>query len=115
MMSTDRPILIYTTFPTFDDAKRVGDALVGAKLAACVNIFPHMLAIFEWQGRREHASEVAMIVKTRTELEDAVLAETKRLHPYEVPALIVLPVTGGSAEYSDWIMAQTAQSSDADA
>ena len=107
MTQEDRPVLVYTTFARLDDAKRVGDALVAARLAACVNIFPGMISIFEWKSRREMADEVAMIIKTRASLSDAVLAETKRLHPYELPALLVLPSEGGSDEYCGWIVSQT--------
>ncbi|MGI8724589.1 MAG: divalent-cation tolerance protein CutA [Methyloceanibacter sp.] len=107
MRNKDLPVLIYTTFATIEDARAVGDALVAGRLAACVNIFPGMVSIFEWQGAREEASEVAMIIKTRRSLTDAVLAEAKRLHPYEVPALLVLPTEGGGAGYCAWIAAQT--------
>jgi periplasmic divalent cation tolerance protein len=107
MGNDDRPVLIYTTFPDLDEAKRVGDALVAARLAACVNLFPGMISIFEWKGAREEAGEVAMIIKTRASLSEAVLAEAKRLHPYELPALLVLPTDGGSAEYCGWIVSQT--------
>jgi periplasmic divalent cation tolerance protein len=108
MANEDRPVLIYTTFPGLDDAKRVGEALVTARLAACVNMFPGMISIFAWKGAREEAGEVAMIVKTRSGLVEAVLAEIKRLHPYELPALLVLPTEGGSAEYCGWILSETA-------
>ena len=107
MEKDDRPVLIYTTFPELADAKRVGEALVSRRLAACVNMFPGMISIFEWKGAREEANEVAMIIKTRSSLTDAVLAETKRLHPYEVPALLVLPTEGGSDDYCGWIVSQT--------
>jgi periplasmic divalent cation tolerance protein len=107
MAKHDRPVLVYTTFATLDDAKRVGDALVAARLAACVNIFPGMISIYEWQGTREVAGEVAVLIKTRSSLADAVLAETKRLHPYTLPALLVLPTEGGSEEYCGWILNQT--------
>jgi periplasmic divalent cation tolerance protein len=107
MTNEDRPVLIYTTFPSLEDAKRVGEALVTARLAACVNMFPGMISIFSWKGVREEANEVAMIVKTRNALVDSVLAEVKRLHPYELPALLVLPTEGGSAEYCGWIASET--------
>jgi periplasmic divalent cation tolerance protein len=107
MTKDDCPVLVYTTFASLDDAKRVGDALVAARLAACVNIFPGMISIYEWKGTRELADEIAMIIKTRASLVDAVLAETKRLHPYELPALLVLPTEGGSEEYCGWILSQT--------
>jgi periplasmic divalent cation tolerance protein len=107
MANEDRVVLIYTTFPGLDEAKRVGNALVAARLAACVNMFPGMISIFEWKGAREEGQEVAMLIKTRAALTDAVLAETKRLHPYELPALLVLPTEGGSAEYCGWIVSET--------
>jgi periplasmic divalent cation tolerance protein len=107
MVTKDRPVLIYTTFPSLADAKRVGEALVAARLAACVNMFPGMISIFEWKGEREEANEVAMIIKTRASLAEAVMEETKRLHPYELPALLVLPTEGGSEEYCGWIASQT--------
>ena len=107
MQTEDRPVLIYTTFPSLEDAKRVGEALVAARLAACVNAFPGMISIFNWEGARETAEEVAMIIKTRAGLKDQVMAETKRLHPYDVPALLVLPTEGGSDEYCAWIVSET--------
>jgi periplasmic divalent cation tolerance protein len=107
MENGDLPALVYTTFARLEDAKRVGEALVAARLAACVNVFPGMISIFEWKGAREAANEVAMIIKTRGSLTAAVLAETKRLHPYELPALLVLPTEGGSPDYCAWIMGQT--------
>ena len=107
MANDERPVLIYTTFPSIEDAKRVGDALVAARLAACVNMVPGMISIFEWKGAREEANEVAMIIKTRAALVERVIEETKRLHPYEIPALLVLPTEGGSEDYCAWIAGQT--------
>lgn len=107
MANDDRPVLIYTTLPSPEDAKRLGEALVAGRLAACVNMFPGMISIFEWKGAREQANEVAMIIKTRAGLAEKVMQETKRLHPYEVPALLVLPTEGGSEDYCGWIVSQT--------
>lgn len=103
----DGPVLIYTTFGTVDDARRVGRTLVEARLAACANIFSGMISIFEWDGALDEAAEVAMIIKTRESLTERVLAETARLHPYEVPALLVLPTSAVSDAYEAWLVAQT--------
>lgn len=107
MNDTDLPVLIYSTFPSLDEAKRVGGALVDARLAACVNVFPGMISIYEWRGAREMAEEAAMIIKTRAELKERVLAEVERLHPYDVPALLALPTQGGSDAYRAWIAEET--------
>jgi periplasmic divalent cation tolerance protein len=112
MQNGDAPVLIYTTFPSLDDARRVGEALVKGRLAACVNMFPGMISIYEWKGALEESAEVAMVIKTRSTLAEAAIREAKRLHPYELPALLLLPTEGGSAEYCDWIVAQTEKSSE---
>ena len=107
MEQDDLPVLIYSTFASLEEAKSLGDALVAARLAACVNIFPGMVSIYAWKGGREVADEVAMIIKTKNSLTETVLAEAKRLHPYELPALLVIPTAGGSEDYCAWILAQT--------
>lgn len=107
MHDADLPVLIYATFPSIDEAKSVGGMLVDARLAACVNVFPGMVSIYAWQGVQETAEEAAMIIKTRKGLTEKVMAEVKRLHPYDLPALLVLPTEGGSAEYCAWIVRET--------
>jgi periplasmic divalent cation tolerance protein len=104
----DKPVLIYSTYPSAAEAERIGGALVDRGLAACVNILPGMTSIYVWEGKRQHDSEAAMIVKTRTGLADAVIAEARKLHPYSNPAFVVLPIEGGSADFLRWIMEQTA-------
>ncbi|WP_088348834.1 MULTISPECIES: divalent-cation tolerance protein CutA [Rhodomicrobium] len=101
-------LLIYTTFPSEADAKSVGRALVEARLAACVNLLPGVIAIFRWQDRLEEAAETGMIVKTTQGRAAEALAEIKRLHPYETPARLLLPVAGGGADFLRWIAGEVA-------
>lgn len=107
MDANDKPVLIYATFPDFATAERIGGALVDRGLVACVNIFPGMVSIYVWQGQRERASEVAMIAKTRDALADDALAALVSAHPYENPAALILPVSGGSEAFCSWISEQT--------
>ena len=107
MREEEKPLFIYTTFENVEDAKRVGGALVEAKLAACVNIFPSMVSIYRWQGKLEQAQEAAMIIKTRHGLKDDAMREARRLHPYETPALLQLNVDGGDPDYLAWMHEQT--------
>ena len=101
-------VLIYTTFPSLEDAKRIGRALVEARHAACVNILPQMTSLYIWEGRVQEDGETAMIVKTTQRGSAQALAEIKRLHPYSVPARLVLPVIGGGEDFLNWISAQCA-------
>lgn len=107
MPDDNAPILVYTTLETLADAQKLGRALVAAGLAACVNIFPTMTAIYEWEGALSEAQESAMLIKSRQGVQQRLLAEARRLHPYDTPALIVLEVAGGDAEFFRWIAAQT--------
>lgn len=109
MQENNKPVLIYSTFPSPAEAERVGGELVDRGLAACVNIFPGMTAIYIWEGKRQRDGETAMLIKTRAELADQVIAEARKLHPYSNPALLVLPVTGGSPDFMRWIAQATAQ------
>ena len=107
MHENDKPVLIYSTFPSPAEAEQVGGTLVDQGLAACVNILPGMVAIYVWEGKRQQASEAAMLIKTRAALVARVVEEVRKLHPYTNPALLVLPVDGGSQDFLDWIRAQT--------
>jgi periplasmic divalent cation tolerance protein len=109
LRENDKPVLIYSTFPSAEEAERIGGALVDRGLAACVNIFPGMTAIYVWEGKRQREGEAAMIIKTRGSLASEAIAEARKLHPYTNPALLVLPVTGGSEDFMRWIAEQTAK------
>lgn len=99
--------LIYTTFATAEDAERCGRRLVALRLAACVNMFPGMISIYEWQGSPGRDTEVAMIVKTRLGVLEAAVEELGRLHPYDTPAIIVVAPESADGPFADWVRAQT--------
>jgi periplasmic divalent cation tolerance protein len=103
----ERPVLVYTTYPSLVEAERTGRLLVEQGLAACVNILPGMHAIYRWQGNVESAEEAVMIVKTRASQREAVEAVVKRLHSYETPTILFLPTEGGSAEYVGWVLSES--------
>jgi periplasmic divalent cation tolerance protein len=100
-------VLVYSTFPSTEAAEAAGANLVDRGLAACVNIIPGMTSIYVWQGKRHRDAEAVMIIKTRKSLAEAVIRETRALHPYTNPALLMLAVTGGSADFIRWIGEQT--------
>lgn len=114
MVTQNEPVLIYTTFESVEDAKKVAHALVGERLAACANILPEMTAVFEWQGELQESGEAVMIIKTRKGILKESLQRTRALHPYETPALIVLDPMDVNRDFGDWIAAQTGQNTERD-
>ena len=109
MQENDKAVLIYSTFPTQEAAERVGGHLVDARLAACVNILPGMISIYHWQGSRHRDDETVMIIKTRASLAERVIKETRERHGYTNPALLVIATEGGSGDYIEWLMTETAE------
>ena|SRR5437016_12052183 len=106
-MSDGELVFVYSTFPDRESAERVARSLVEAKLAACVNIFPPMASVYEWEGRIEAATEHAVFVKTRRTLVDRAIAAAQPLHPYTVPCFLVLPIAAGNEDYLAWARGKT--------
>jgi periplasmic divalent cation tolerance protein len=104
----DEVVLVYTTYPSLVEAERAGRRLVEEGLAACVNIFPHMVSIYRWKKAVERAEEAVMLVKTRAALAERVRETVRAGHSYELPAILILPVTGGDPDYLGWIRAESA-------
>ncbi len=96
-------VVVFSTFPGPDQAAEVARALVSEQLAACVNLVPAVRSIYRWQGELQDEAETLAIVKTTAERLDALTARLIALHPYEVPEVVALPVTGGSAPYLAWV------------
>lgn len=103
----ERPLLVYTTFPDAPTALDIGEALVRARLAACVNVIPGMQSVYAWKGAIERGAEVVAILKSRESLADALAAELKRRHPYETPIILHLPVEAADPGTLAWILAET--------
>lgn len=102
-------VLIYTTWPDAETAERVGADAVAVRLAACANILAPMVSIYRWEGAIDRAAEVPMILKTTAaaceHLRDFILAR----HPYDTPAIVVLPVLaeGSNPAFLAWIATET--------
>lgn len=84
-------------------AESIATSLVERKLAACVNILPEVTSIYRWKGELEKSQEVMLVIKTRHNLFDELRTEMTRLHSYEVPEIVAIPVAAGSSAYLNWI------------
>jgi periplasmic divalent cation tolerance protein len=103
---TDK-IIILNTCGSVEEAERIARVLVEAKLAACVNILAGIRSIYRWKGAVEDSGEWLLLIKTRRELFAAVSAELRRVHSYEVPEAIAVPVVDGLPDYLSWIDDET--------
>lgn len=98
---------VYITAGDGAEARRIGRALVSARLAACANVFDAITSVYHWEGEVQEDSEAALIVKTRTELVEAVIARVRELHSYECPAIVAMPIAQGNPDYLEWIGEET--------
>ena len=96
-------IVIFITAPSKNEAEKIGKALVEKKLAACVNIIKDIRSIFFWKGKLSDEKEVLLIAKSKTKNFEKIEKEVKKLHSYEVPEIIGLPILMGSEDYLDWV------------
>ena len=96
-------IVIFITTATEKEAKRIADTLVTQKKAACVSILPRIQSLFWWQDKIDSADEVLLVVKTESRFLDDIIKLVKKLHSYDVPEIIALPIIGGNEEYLQWI------------
>ena len=103
----ERAVFVYTTWPSAVEAEAAGRRLVERKLAACINILPHMTSIYRWEGAIERGEEAVMIVKTRASLAAEVSEAVKHLHSYDTPAILVMPLESVEKTYLGWLLAET--------
>lgn len=100
-------IQISTTTETREEAQRIARYLVDQKLAACVQITGPIESTYRWKGKVETAAEWLCLIKTHESLFKKVEAAIKKLHPYETPEIIAVPIVRGSKEYLKWIDDET--------
>jgi periplasmic divalent cation tolerance protein len=107
--ATSEFCFLYSTYPDSDTAMSAARLVVDRKLAACVNVYPKMMSVYNWQGQREESPEFAVFIKTRRTLVEAAIAVLWPVHSYSVPCFVVLPIEAGTADYLAWARAQTEQ------
>ncbi len=99
------PIVVTTTSDQKAVLERLAQQLVRDRLSACVQISGPITSCYRWQNKIETAAEWICVIKTSrhlfAELEKVVL----RLHNYDEPQLIAVPIRTGSAGYLSWLQA----------
>jgi len=96
--------LVLVTCANAAEAKRIARAVVEARLAACVNILSgEVTSIYRWKGKVESTRERLLLIKTSRKRLAKLHAAVERLHSYDVPEFIVLPIVAGSRAYLAWV------------
>jgi periplasmic divalent cation tolerance protein len=99
---TDK-IVVLCTCASADEAERIARELVAARLAACVSVVPGVRSFYRWQGKLEDAAEHLLIVKSSRERFAELRAAIERLHSYDVPEVVALPIVDGAPNYLEWL------------
>jgi len=104
---TDK-VVVFVTCSSAEEAGRIARALVEERLAACVNVSSPIRSVYRWQGKLTDDEEVLLVIKTTRELFDPLRRAVEKLHSYQVPEVICLPVIDGAPNYLNWIGASVA-------
>ncbi|RPI00236.1 MAG: divalent-cation tolerance protein CutA [Calditrichaeota bacterium] len=100
-------VIVLITCPSLEIANNIAGRLVTDRLAACVNIIEKVQSIFQWQNAVDQASECLLIIKTKKKGFKLLCDRVLKLHPYQTPEVIALPIIDGSPEYLNWIAEET--------
>lgn len=90
-----------------DEARRIADSLLDARLAGCVQVVGPVESRYWWQGVQESATEWLCLAKTRAGLLDAIVAAVRAVHSYDTPEVVAVPILGGDPAYLAWLAAET--------
>ena len=99
---TDK-IVVLSTCGSAEEAAKIARALVEKKLAACVNVMPAVRSFYRWKDVIEDESESLLVIKSSRALFNQLRVEIEKLHSYEVPEVIAVPIVDGSEGYLEWL------------
>ncbi|MCC6472451.1 MAG: divalent-cation tolerance protein CutA [Burkholderiales bacterium] len=107
MDNLSQTLLVLTNLPDRASAERLADALVAARVAACVNVLAPCRSVYRWKDAVQHDEEHPVLVKTTRGRYAALETAMRENHPYELPEIIAMPVVAGLAAYLQWVDSET--------
>lgn len=105
-MDDDALLLVLTTLATREQALALGRAMVEARLAACAQV-EAIVSVYRWQGAVLQDDEWRLLLKTTAARYPALEAALRDRHPYELPALVAVPVAAAAAPFAAWVASET--------
>jgi len=97
------PLLVLCTCPDEPTGLEIARHLVQTRLAACVNVLPGLSSVYRWQGAIETERETLLLAKTDDALLERLQQAIVRIHPYELPEIVAVPIEGGLPAYLRWL------------
>lgn len=104
---TPEPVIVATTTDSEDSARSLASSAISARLGACAQIVGPITSVFRWEGEVQTEQEWRVEVKTAADRVAAITEHLTTEHSYDVPEIIVTPVSGGSPAYLSWVVEQT--------
>ncbi|HEV2622292.1 MAG TPA: divalent-cation tolerance protein CutA [Frateuria sp.] len=106
---SDPVLLCYCTCPDDDSTRRIAEALVSERLAACVNRLPGIASTYRWQDQVVTDAEHLLLIKTTATRFESLRVRLLALHPYELPELIAVPIEHAHEPYLAWVREATGE------
>ncbi len=106
MAHTDA-VVVLTTIANSDEAVTLIRELLDRRLIACGTVLPGARSLYRWEGKLADEVEAVLLLKTRSGCIEGLRRAFDELHPYKVPELLAIPVTGGLERYLGWINSET--------
>lgn len=95
--------LVISATSSSEEAEDIGGEIVRSRLAACANVIEKIKSVYWWEGNIEKSGEALLLAKTNEDCLDDLISKVKKLHSYDVPEVIALPIKKGSEDYLEWL------------
>ena len=96
-------IIAYSTAPNEKIANEIAHNLINAKLASCLNLIPQIKSIYHWNNEIIEDNEILMMIKSEKSKQQNLIDTLVKIHPYDTPEVIIIPIESGFKGYLNWI------------
>jgi len=96
-------VVVLVTSINMEEGQKIASMLLAERKVACVNVVKEVDSMFWWKNKVQYTKETLLIIKTNSAMLDDIVAMVKKVHSYEVPEVIALPIIGGSSDYLKWV------------
>ncbi len=99
--------MVYVTASSRNEAVRIGQEMVSLRLVACSNVYNSITSFYRWDGKEETSSEATLIMKTKESLLGELRDTIKKMHSYDCPGIVAIPIIFADEQYAKWIVSET--------